>query len=102
MNSSGGPSPLTSYARVIPLTFTFAIKMHPPFLREFGKRRDHLGRRLHQLDQYPFAGDRKLLVRFRMQKTNVESGRALANAARREPYALPRQPIKRLRQIVDP
>src|SRR2546427_9331414 len=63
---------------------------------------DHLGRRLHQLDQHALASDRKLVIALGVKKADVVAGRALADAAGRKAHALCRQPLHGQRQVVDP
>src|SRR5210317_473156 len=63
---------------------------------------DYFGRRLDELDEHAFATDRKLVITFRVYKTNVISRCTLANTARRKAQTLLRQPINGRRQIVHP
>ncbi len=69
---------------------------------QFCECRNDFGRRLHQFDQHAFAADREFLVALGVQESDVETGGALADAARREADAVGRQPLDGLRQIVDP
>src|ERR1017187_2461178 len=66
------------------------------------QRRNDLGRCLDELDQHPFAGDRKLVVGLRMQEADVVARRALANPAGPEPDPTRREPGHGRGQIVDP
>src|SRR6218665_2710730 len=49
--------------------------------------------RLHQSDQYALAGNRELVVAFRVQKGNVMACRALADAARGKAHAPGAEPL---------
>src|SRR6218665_1155169 len=66
------------------------------------QRLDHLCGRLHQFDQYALAGNRELVVAFRVQKGNVMACRALADAARGKAHAPGAEPLHGPGQVVDP
>ena len=66
------------------------------------ERSDHVGRRLHELDQHSGSADRRCRIALRMDEAHVVACRALADAARRKADPLLAQPLHRCRKVVDP
>mmetsp|Transcript_6792 Transcript_6792/g.28657 ORF Transcript_6792/g.28657 Transcript_6792/m.28657 type:complete len:240 (+) Transcript_6792:209-928(+) len=66
------------------------------------ERGDHLGRRLHQLDQHALAAERELLVALGVDEADVMPRSAAADAPGRKTQALRLQPLHRGRQVVHP
>src|SRR3990172_432404 len=70
--------------------------------RKLPKCVDHFGRCLHEFYQHSFATDRKLVVAFGMDETNVKASSPRSNAARRKTHTLLLKPINRRSEVVHP
>src|SRR5262249_49822577 len=63
---------------------------------------DHLGRRLHQLDEHAFASDGRLAAPLGVDEADVVAPGALPEATRRHGPAAGPGPAHRRREVVDP
>src|SRR5262245_35417697 len=63
---------------------------------------DHVGRRLHELDQDSFTADRRIVAPLGVDEADVEAGRTLPNATGREPNSLTTEPLDCGSEVVDP
>ena len=66
------------------------------------KRGYHLGRSLHQFDQHAFAADGEFFIALGVQKANIKTCGAFANATWCETHTLGGEPLHSFGQVVDP
>jgi Pyridine nucleotide-disulphide oxidoreductase, dimerisation domain/Pyridine nucleotide-disulphide oxidoreductase len=79
--------------------FLFFFRSPP---RQRLKRLHHLGRCLHQLNQYALTRNRKFVIRLGVQEGDVKTRSTFADAAGGEAHAVGAEPLHRGGQVVDP